>query len=161
MLGKVQKDWLKAELKGAKGKYPLVIWINSVPWISAKEEQKDYWAGFTTERDELGDFIDQEGLNNLCMLSGDMHRMAIDDGSNNKPPTGRGGFPVFQAAPLDKSFRKLKGGPYSSGVLNENHLYGLVTVEDGGGKKVTVTFQGKSEGGPVAKIAPLTFKPPR
>jgi phosphodiesterase/alkaline phosphatase D-like protein len=33
MLGAKQKEWFKNELLAAKGKYPLVIWVSSVPWI--------------------------------------------------------------------------------------------------------------------------------
>lgn len=163
MLGQAQKDWLKSELKDAKKKHPLVVWINSVPWIAAQEDKKDLWSGYTTERDEIGGFIEKEQITNVCMLSADMHKLAIDDGSNNRPPTGRGGFPVFQAAPLDKGkfSRKLKGGPYSNGVAGDNHQYGIVTIEDDVGKGVTVTLQGKRKGEPVEDATPLTFKSPR
>jgi phosphodiesterase/alkaline phosphatase D-like protein len=33
MLGATQKAWFKNELLAAKGKYPLVFWVSSVPWI--------------------------------------------------------------------------------------------------------------------------------
>jgi alkaline phosphatase D len=33
MLGSVQKEWFKNELLAAKGKYPLIFWVSSVPWI--------------------------------------------------------------------------------------------------------------------------------
>ncbi len=163
MLGEIQKEWLKSELKDARQKHPLVVWINSVPWIGAKKAKQDIWAGYTTERDEIGGFIEQEGIKNVCMLSADMHRLGIDDGSNNQPPTGRGGFPVFQAAPLDKGVfsRKLKGGPYSHGVSGDNHQYGIVTVEDTGGRQVTVTFEGRCKQKPIESVGRLRFESPR
>ncbi len=33
MLGAAQKAWFKNELLAAKGKYPLIVWASSVPWI--------------------------------------------------------------------------------------------------------------------------------
>jgi phosphodiesterase/alkaline phosphatase D-like protein len=33
MLGAAQKAWFKNELLSAKGKYPLIFWVSSVPWI--------------------------------------------------------------------------------------------------------------------------------
>lgn len=33
MLGKKQKAWLKNELLAANGKYPLIFWVSSVPWV--------------------------------------------------------------------------------------------------------------------------------
>lgn len=164
MLGEKQKSWLLAELREAGSRYPLVIWINSVPWLGKPKKNEDYWRGYSVERDEIGGFIETEGIRNVCMLSADMHRLAIDDGSNNHPPTGRGGFPVFQAAPLDKGWwsrLKRKGGPYSHGDKGSNHQYGIVTVQDDGGESVSVTWQGKRKGSLIDDVRPLTFKSPR
>src|SRR5207247_2718365 len=33
MLGAKQKEWFKSELLAANGKYPLICWVSSVPWI--------------------------------------------------------------------------------------------------------------------------------
>src|SRR5204863_5727021 len=33
MLGATQKAWFKKELLSAKGKYPLIFWVSTVPWI--------------------------------------------------------------------------------------------------------------------------------
>ena len=33
MMGPEQKDWFKKELLDANGKYPLICWVSSVPWI--------------------------------------------------------------------------------------------------------------------------------
>jgi len=164
MLGQTQKARLLAELIEARDRYPLVVWINSVPWLGKQKKDADYWPGYAAERDEIGDFIESQGIRNLCMLSADMHRLAIDDGSNNHPPTGRGGFPVFQAAPLDKGWwsrLKRKGGPYSQGDKGSNHQYGIVAVRDDGGDTVTVTLQGNRKGSLITDVCPLTFESPR
>jgi hypothetical protein len=33
MMGPQQKAWFKKELLGAKGTYPLIFWVSTVPWI--------------------------------------------------------------------------------------------------------------------------------
>ena len=33
MMGAKQKEWFKQELLAANGKYPLIFWVSSVPWI--------------------------------------------------------------------------------------------------------------------------------
>jgi phosphodiesterase/alkaline phosphatase D-like protein len=36
IMGRAQKEWLKQELLAANGKYPLICWITTVPWIGEK-----------------------------------------------------------------------------------------------------------------------------
>lgn len=144
LLGLKQKQWLKDELRAAKTSFPLVVWVNSSPWLGKQEEDSDRWFGYTTERTEIGSFIETEGIRNLCMISGDAHMIAIDDGSSNKDPFGRGGFPIFHAAPLDRT-RSQKGGPFSHGTfLDDGGQYGLFSVVDTGGPTIKVIWEGKN-----------------
>jgi alkaline phosphatase D len=160
MLGARQKQWLKEELRQGKTRYALAVWVNSVPWIGACEEHADEWFGYPQERAELGEFIVNEKIRNVCMLSADAHMLAIDDGSSNHPPNGGGGFPVFQAAPLDR-FRSEKGGPYSHGAFPKSSgQYGVFRVEDTGGATVRVEWLGKRLG-KSAPLVSLTFTAPR
>ncbi|MFW6075881.1 MAG: alkaline phosphatase D family protein, partial [Chloroflexota bacterium] len=41
MLGDEQKAWLKQELLAANGRFPLIVWVSSVPWIDEAGENKD------------------------------------------------------------------------------------------------------------------------
>ncbi len=144
MLGVRQKQWLKDELLAGRDKYPLVVWVSSVPWIGKKKKRADSWFGYATERDEIGAFIEDNQINNVCMLAADAHMLAIDDGRNNSGEFGRGRFPVFQAAPLD-STRSVKGGPFLLGpFIDDSGQYGVFTVEDTGGSTVRVTLEGKN-----------------
>lgn len=128
MLGESQKEWLKRELADAHT-YDLVVWANSVPWIEEASPDEDTWAGYHTERQEIANFIKQNAVNNLCMISGDAHMLAIDDGRNSGYAEGqRGGFPVFHAASL-KRLPKVKGGDYSVGVHKGARQYGVFEVE--------------------------------
>lgn len=128
MLGPAQKEWLKTEFLGAR-KYDLVVWANSVPWIEAPSPDEDSWAGYHTERVELANFIKQNQVDNLCMISGDAHMLAIDKGLNSGYANGRkGGFPVFHAAAL-KSSPSAKGGKYSEGMIKGDRQYGVFEVK--------------------------------
>lgn len=114
MLGANQKAWLKGRLLTA-GQYDLVVWANSVPWIGEAEPKEDFWAGYADERRELAQFVKDNAVRNLCMVSGDAHMLAIDDGSHaGFAASGGGGFPVFHAAALE-SRPSQKGGLYSVG----------------------------------------------
>lgn len=156
MMGAKQKAWFKSELLAAKNKYPLIFWINSVPWITPAPETtntngempnaKDYWGSYATERREIADFIKQNQIHGLCLLSGDAHMLAADDGTNSDFATAGGApLPVMQAGPLDRP-KSLKGGPYSQGTYfptKGEGCYGLVTVDDQG-KQIQVAFSGRN-----------------
>lgn len=129
MLGIPQKAWFKDQLLWASRNYPLIVWVNSLPWIGLTGD--DGWHLYTNERREIADFIKTYNIHNLCMLSGDAHMLAIDDGTNSDYATGGGApFPVMQAASLDQT-PSLKGGPYSEGAFPNRYQYGLMTVTDG------------------------------
>jgi phosphodiesterase/alkaline phosphatase D-like protein len=136
MLGEPQVRWLESELEKAKDA-PLVIWVNTVPWITkANEATSEGWAPYGEERTRLADRIDALGLTpRLLMLSGDGHMAAIDDGTNSAYMSKRSertrGFVVAHGAPLDR-WTRTKGGPYSHGVSRRNHQFGLLDVADTG-----------------------------
>ena len=136
MLGSAQLRWLEDELEKAR-EAPLVVWVNTVPWITKNNETTDEgWAPYALERTRLADHIARLGLNpKLVMLSGDGHMASLDDGSNSAYMSGAGadarGFVVVHAAPLDR-WPRIKGGPYSHGVSRRNHQFGLLDVADTG-----------------------------
>ncbi|MCX7617525.1 alkaline phosphatase [Tepidiforma sp.] len=142
MLGEAQLAWLFEELLRARGEAALIIWVNSVPWISS-ETGSDSWAAYADERRRIADFLVEHRIDNLVMLSGDAHMLAADDGSNNRfASDGSGpGFPVYHAAALDRR-GSVKGGPYSEGVHPGGGHFGLLTVDDLG-PEIRVTFSGR------------------
>jgi alkaline phosphatase D len=136
MMSEDQDAWLKAELLHAKGKYPLIFWISSVPW-NGEPNTSDRWQGYGRHRAEIAQFIKANGIPGVCILAGDAHMVAIDDGSNSDFAEG-GGAPirVFQAAPIANR-GSYKGGPYSHGARAEGpermlYQFGLVDVQDDG-----------------------------
>jgi len=152
MMGAAQKAWFKRQLAQAKDEYPVIAWGSSVPWIGAAGESDDHWGGFAAERRELARYIDSLGVaDQLVMLSGDAHMVALDDGTHNEyGRPGGGGFPVVHAAALDR-VGSVKGGPYTHGPYpNPFRLFGqtdgqfvLMDVQDEGGEEVCVTWTGK------------------
>ena len=137
MLGDQQLLWLEAELSLSRDRYPLIVWVNTVPWITASAPGSIHgWEPYSRERARIADRIKALGLvNRLVMLSGDAHMVAIDDGTNSnyassrKP--GEHAFPVVQAAPLDR-YPRVKGGPYSHGVHAKSMLFGLLKIQQFG-----------------------------
>jgi len=152
MMGEAQKRWFEAELERAAGRFPLVVWVSTVPWIANDPDEVDRWSGFTTERDRLARTIDSLGLaSNLVIVSGDAHMVAVDDGTHNTYGPGEGiGVPVVHAAALDRT-GSVKGGPYTHGPYrnrfslrgSNDGQYVRMAVSDAGGDEVCVTWTGR------------------
>ena len=141
MLGQEQRQWLVDQLASAS-EYGLVVWVNGSPWVGAAESGSDTWAGFAEERRAISDTIAENDVDNLLMLSGDAHMLAYDDGTHTDySDSGGAGFPLFQAAALDRA-GSVKGGPYSGPVLPGGGHFGLVRVDDDG-RTVRVTIEGR------------------
>ncbi len=146
-MGAAQKAWFKQELLSARDAgFPLIIWVSTSPWIGTAQLGSDSWAGYATERTELASFFKDNRISNLVLLSGDMHALAFDDGSNSDYALG-GGAPlvVFHAAPLTRPGEP-KGGPYSAGPLLGTAQYGLLEITDTGGPNIQGRFTGKRVG---------------
>jgi membrane-associated phospholipid phosphatase len=137
MLGDRQLRWLLDELRASSRTHAVVLWVNSVPWIAAEEPGRDDWGGYPEEREEILAAIRDASIENLVMVSGDAHMVALDDGTNS------GGFPVLHAAALDRP-GNVRGGPYSDGAFPGAGQYGLVEVDDDGGRHVEVTLSGRT-----------------
>lgn len=186
MMGETQKAWFKDELLAANGKYPLICWVSSVPWIGEKGKSpyahvktnlfgyihhtnaaqfqirtnrnranpnggggdEDHWSVYTAERREIADFIKSNHIQGVCILHGDSHMLAADDGSNSDYATDKGApIPVMCAAPLDQN-PSMKGGPYSQGVYrvrdkDSESGFGLLTIHDLG-SHIDVAYSGRN-----------------
>lgn len=194
MMGAAQKAWFKNELLSAKGKFPLICWVSTVPWLGQKGSNyyrnvksnqfgyihhtqltaertrnastnsastnragrrrdtgpaldEDHWSVYATERREICDFIQTNQISGVCILHGDSHMLAADDGRNgNFATSGALNIPVMCAAPLDQDASH-KGGPYSEGVYRVEKgegAFGLLTINDVG-DSIQVSYSGRNQ----------------
>nr|WP_213572876.1 alkaline phosphatase D family protein [Rhodococcus sp. USK13] len=82
MLGQPQLEWLIAELQSASRTHTSAVWLDPVPWIGGARTGADGWAGHADERSRIADAIAEANIEDLVMVSGDAHMVAIDDGTH-------------------------------------------------------------------------------
>ena len=145
MMGASQKSWFKRELLEASRSHGLVVWGSSVPWIGSKGGES--WQNYTDERRELCNFIAQHRIKNLCILCGDAHMLAADNGTNSDYSDSKKlRIPVLHGSPFDQG-GSMKGGPYSEGSQlpkGSDGQFGWVEVEDDG-QRITVHYTGRNQ----------------
>lgn len=142
-MGAAQKAWFIAQLSAAENEGRLLVWVNTVPWTG--DTTPDGWGSFTTERAEIANAIKAAGVaERFCIVSGDIHSISIDDGSNSDYADGGGGaaIPVFVAAPLHGA-NSTQGGPWSEGSYSgSQNQVGVMDVTDSGGDTIGVKWVG-------------------
>lgn len=144
MMGPAQREWFLNELLTASRTHGIVFWGSSLPWIGSPGG--DSWQGYTEERREICNFIARHGIKNLCVLCGDAHMLAADDGTNGDYSDAKKlKIPVLHGSSLDQG-GSVKGGPYTHGTHaaggNEG-CFGWVEVKDDG-KRMQVRFSGRN-----------------
>jgi len=147
IMSQQQKQWLFSEFLKFSS-YSLLIWVSTQPWIGAPVVGEDSWLGFAEQRKEVANFISNNSVNNLILISGDAHMIAADDGtSSDYSDLGQGGFPVIHSGSIDRA-GSTKGGPFSAGCFGYEYYqtmqYGVLTVDDNNGT-VCVYFDGYRE----------------
>jgi phosphodiesterase/alkaline phosphatase D-like protein len=146
-LGTAQKNWFKQELINARdGGFPLIVWINPMPWISPTLLGDDSWGGHATERTEIANFIRDNRITNVAMLSGDMHGLAFDNGANSDYATGGGAPVIVMHAAALTSNGGAKGGPFSVAPVLGGQQFGVLEIYDNGGPSVACRFLGMRVG---------------
>ena len=145
IMSQVQKNWLFNQMLEAKNQHQVIAWISTVSYSG---NQTDNWGGYDTDRKEIGDFLKDNDIQNLFILSGDAHMLAIDNGTHADFSTTQNNpnlYPIFQAAALYNAGSD-KGGTYSEGGTFPNAVFtsqfGKVTVTDDGGENICINFKG-------------------
>ncbi|KAJ3022656.1 hypothetical protein HKX48_005586 [Thoreauomyces humboldtii] len=78
MLGATQKARLKKWLLEVKSSHTVKFLVTSVPFTQNWQwQQRDTWAGYLKERQEILDFISTNDIRNVLAISGDRHEVAI------------------------------------------------------------------------------------
>lgn len=121
MMSAEQETWFENMLIDAATN-PLVgkvRWYSTTPWLGelgggvTAATLSDHWALFSYQRDRIATMIETfkaRSGKGFTMVSGDIHALRYDDGSNNK----WGGFPVFGCGAIDAS-PNVRGGAWFSG----------------------------------------------
>lgn len=145
MFGTTQKNWFKQECLNAKNNCQVIAWVTGTQFAG---DLADNWGGFTAERTELGNWFRDNNIQNLFIMSGDAHMLAIDNGTNHDFSSGSNNpndYPVFAAAALNNGGSD-KGGTYSQGKYanpsSSTGQYGLIEVIDNGGSSISFNFKG-------------------
>ena len=73
MLGPAQKRWFLNTIKSSKGTFKVLV--SPVPWVfKAKGDSKDTWNGFKEERNEIFQFLTDNKIEGVLLMSADRHR---------------------------------------------------------------------------------------
>ncbi len=79
-----QLEWLKNGLRNSTATWKFLV--SGVPFNDSAKPS-DSWGAYARERNELLDFINVEGIENVLVISGDLHTGgALDDGTNSEIP---------------------------------------------------------------------------
>ncbi|HLT91754.1 MAG TPA: alkaline phosphatase D family protein [Woeseiaceae bacterium] len=90
MLGPVQLEWLKAGLRASKA--PFKVLASGSGWSAAKGPSGDAWSSHLAERNRIFDFLVEEGIGGVILLSGDTHVGEL----NCIPWSERGGYDLYE-----------------------------------------------------------------
>ena len=159
-------SWFMDELLDAKNSNLAVVWHSSFPYLSTPDlawfncnqdntikteegyecDNHDNWGYYPEERETIANFIKENSIQ-VCIVSGDAHMSAIDDGTNSDYAKGGGApIPILHAGPLDRR-PSIKGGPYSNGVSGVRGQYGIMEVVDDGGDEILIKWKVKNSKG--------------
>lgn len=138
LLGATQKQWVKDTLDNSTE--PVVVLDVAVPW-NATSSLPDSWGGYSTERQELAEFFeDNSHTERLWLLHGDMHAIMGDDGANTQfdPGSANDGPPLSGFAPMDAGATTYSGTYTISPSTDSKQQYGTLEFTDTG-SQITVT----------------------
>lgn len=109
ILGAEQKAWLKDELKASRAIFKVLACGSG--WSMNKGPTGDGWSAFQHERTEIFDFIREEKITGVVLISGDTHIAEF----NCIPASQQGGYDLFEfvSSPLanNPSYSWLKRSP--------------------------------------------------
>lgn len=146
LMSHAQRNWFENQVLSAHYSNEIIAWVSSVPYLGSYH---DSWGGYDSERRSIADFFKANKIENLFILSGDAHMIAIDNGDNSDYSSGLkknpAKYPVFQAAALNRTGSN-KGGTYSHGAYPNptptTGQFGEVIVNDSGKEEICIEFKG-------------------
>lgn len=145
ILGDWQWGWLQSEIRTAAATHPLIFLVSAVTWHvrEAVSGPDNHWGYHATEREKIEQWLRDEGIGNVCVLSGNGGVLAARIG-NGRP----GVLHEFQAGVLDQRREPVIGqwteGPLLPGPTEE--FFGVVDVTDIR-DRIEVSFRGMNQHG--------------
>ncbi|MHC4621653.1 MAG: alkaline phosphatase D family protein, partial [Planctomycetota bacterium] len=134
MLGPVQKAWLLEQVKKSKATFKVLA--SPVPWdFYTKSDSHDTWNGFRDEREEIFNFLEENRIDGIVLISADRHR---SDARRIDRPNGYP-FYEFESSRLTNQ-HKHSLTPGAIFGYNEKQSFGLLSF-DTTKTDPTVTFQ--------------------
>ncbi len=134
MLGPAQKQWLFERVKQSSATFKVLV--SPVPWaFDTKGDAVDTWNGFRRERTEIFDFLAENEIEGVFLLSADRHR---SDARRIERPNG---YPLyeFESSRLtNQAVHDLMPGALFG--YNEKQSFGLLAF-DTTKSDPTVTFR--------------------
>ncbi|MEO8067378.1 MAG: hypothetical protein ABI599_06765 [Flavobacteriales bacterium] len=146
MMDSTQHAWLRSQLLMARDSGWVACWITSLSWNPINYPEN--WGSAPQEREDLSNWLLSNNIDDLFLICGDAHMLAIDDGDNCDFSTGQNSpyrYPVLQAAALNRG-GSYKGGTFDQGGYFPNPTeaygqFGEVLVDDDGAD-VCITLNG-------------------
>ena len=110
MLGPAQKEWLFKKLKASDATFKVIA--SPVPWsYGSKPGSDDPWQGYREERKEIFDFLHENRIEGVFLISADRHRSDVWKIERES------GYPLweFESSKLTNvhTHRKMKGSVFS------------------------------------------------
>jgi len=154
MLGQTQKQWLLNALKNSTAVFKVLA--SGTMWHAAADKGGgDSWAGprspFQKERDEIFDWINNEKINGVILISGDRHRTDIWKTERKKA------YPLYEflsAKTTNLHVHKTRKEALWSYAKPGSCFWGQLDF-DTAPKDPTVTFKAVDQNGKVLKSFPL------
>jgi len=123
MLGPAQKKWLLKGLKESTSVFKVIA--SPVPWVlGTKGEARDTWNGFRTERAEIFDFLAENNIDGVILLSADRHR---SDAWKIERENGYALFEFTSSRLTNQHFHPLIDGALFG--YNEKQSFGLLEFD--------------------------------
>ncbi len=158
LLGTWQNAWLREELAAADRTHALTLVFSTVPWHAAPADAGiDSWTRFPAEKENLRQWIIEQGVRRLIWLSANTGALAAHAGSRDPFV-----MPEFQVGDIDLRPAGGPGGEWTYGPLMPEpteEFFGLVDITDDG-SAISATFAGMNQHGRERLRATLTFPVP-
>ncbi len=144
ILGEKQKEWLKNALAASRARFKFVVMGGQ--FLNTARRYETYSNhGFSAERQELMDFIIDEGIKNVIFLTGDRHESEISVyiPGDDKPVIYDVTSSPFTSGPNTHALQEMNHLRIPGSVIMERNFAKIDVSGQGKDRKVSVTYYDK------------------